>query len=104
MLATDIFHAIHYKRDMTAVKMTAVQHLFAVGIDDWIVIGAVQFVFDGLAHPWQRIGKHADHMGRAADGITILQPLAIRRRLTALQILAQPRRHLLLAGMRLDFE
>ncbi len=62
---------------MAAVEMAAVQHAFAFGIDDRIVVGAVEFVFDRLAQPRQRIGQHADHMGRAADRIAILQPLAV---------------------------
>ena len=79
-----VFQAVHRERDMAAVEMTAVQDPFACRVDDRIVVGAVQFVFDGPAHPRQGIGKHADHMGRAADRVAILQALAVLRRLDRL--------------------
>ena len=50
-----IFHAIHGKRYMPTVKVATIQHAFAFRINDGVVVGAVEFVFDGVAQPWRRI-------------------------------------------------
>ncbi len=97
-----IFHAVHRKRDMAAIEMPAVQNALALGIDDRIIVGAIEFVFDRLAQPRQRIRQNADHVRRTTDRIAVLQTLAVARRLIARQILAQPCSHALLARMRLD--
>ena len=65
---------------MAAVKVAAVQHVFAFGVDDGIVVGAVEFVLDRLTQKRQGIGQHADHVRCAADRVTVLQAVLVTRR------------------------
>ncbi len=100
-----ILHAVHRERDMAAVEVPAMQHALALGVDDRIVVGAIEFILDRGAKERQRVGQHADHMRRAADRIAVLQALAVALLLAGVgQIGAQPGGHILHARMRLDRE
>ncbi len=100
-----VLHAVHGKGDVATVEVAAMQHTLAFGVDDGVVVGAVQLILDAVAEERQRVRQHADHVRRAADRITVLQALAVAFQLAGvLQVLAQPGRHVLHAGMRLHRE
>ena len=86
---------------MPTVKVATIQHAFAFRINDGIVVGAVEFIFDGVAQPRRRVCQNTDHVGRATHRITVLQTLSVAVPLIARQVLTQPARHALQAWMRL---
>ncbi len=103
-IGDSVLHAIHRKRDVTAIEVAAVQHMFADGIDDRVVVGAIEFILNRGAEEWQGISQNANHMRRTADRVTILQAFAVAFQQLARQVFAHPRSDLLHAGVRLDGE
>ncbi len=97
------FQRVHRERDMATVEVAAVQHALVVGIDQRIVVRAVQFVLDVAAHPRQGIARNADHMRRTANRIAVLQTMPWRI-VAPGQIVANPRCGFGLAYVRLHFE
>ena len=97
------FQRVHRERDMAAVEVAAVQHALVVGIDQRVVVRAVQLVLDVAAHPGQAHRAHADHVRRAADRIAVLQTMP-RRVVAPGQIGANPGGGFGLARVRLHFE
>ena len=87
---------------MAAVKVTAMQHVLAVGVDDGVVVGAVKLIVDQLAEKWQAVFEHPDNVGGAADRIAVLQAIAVARALGTRQVAPDARGYPLHAGMRLD--
>src|SRR3546814_10889304 len=71
---TTLFRS-HGKGDMPAVEMSAVQYALGFGVDDRVVVGAVELDFDERAQPAQAVGLHAEHVGGAAQRVAILQAM-----------------------------
>ncbi|MNS95475.1 hypothetical protein D3C72_1297390 [compost metagenome] len=89
---------------MAAVEVATVQDALAVGIDQRVVIGAVQLGFDQLAQERQGVFQHPDHVRRAAQRVAVLQTLLIARRALAVQVAAQARGNARLPRVRLGGE
>ena len=94
-------HAVHGHGDVAAIEVAAVHHMLPLSVDEGVVIGAVEFVFDELAPPGQAVGHHPDDVGGAAQGVSVLQPVAVAGQLARHQIRPQPGRDPLHAGMGL---
>src|SRR3546814_3727905 len=69
---TTLFRS-HGKGDMPAVEMSAVQYALGFGVDDRVVVGAVELDFDERAQPAQAVGQHAEH--RSEEHTSELQSL-----------------------------
>jgi len=83
--------AVHGEGDMPTVEVPAMQHAFFFGIDDRVVVGAVQFDLDERAQPVQAVRQYAEHVGRAAQRITVLQAMQGGGGRVDGQVFAQPR-------------
>ena len=67
-----VFHAVHGHGDMPTVEMPAMENMFAFAIDNGIVVGAVQFIFNKATHPGQTVLQHTNNMRSATYRVTIL--------------------------------
>ncbi len=74
-----------------------------IRIDERIIVGAVELVFDIAPDPGHRVLRHADHVRRAADRVAVLQPVSAGV-VPAGQVFAQPRGDIGLSGMGLGLE
>ncbi len=103
-VAHQVFQAVHGEGDMPAVEVSAVQHAFFFGVDQRVVVGAVQLGFDELTEQAQAVGQYAQYVGCAAQRVAILQTVQWRGRRVDGQVLAQPGGDLHLPRMRLGGE
>ena len=94
---------VHRERHVPAVEVAAVQHRARVGVDDRVVVHAVELDLHRLGRERERIEQHADHVRRAAHRVDILQA----RRLQPgdrLEVFADPRGRAPRARVRLQLE
>jgi hypothetical protein len=89
-----VLQTVHREGDVPAVEVAAVEHVAALGVDQRVVVDAVHLDLEGAERLLRGLDQDADHVGRAADRVAILEPLGGGRRrvVIAAQIGADPRR------------
>jgi hypothetical protein len=104
---------IHRERHVSAVEVPTVQDLVGLGVDDGVVVDAVDLRLQERLERRQRVHQHADDVRRAAQRVPILNPIldpvpAGRRGAPTaggvLEIVAHPARAGGLARVRLERE
>src|SRR5580658_2198468 len=89
---------------MAAVKISSVEDVAGCAVEQWIVVGAVDFDFEHSADKAQRIEQHADDVRSTADGIAILNSAIVLGGAVIFDVLGDPLGTGELAGVRLGAE
>src|SRR5690606_2658199 len=96
---------VHNLAHVTSIEVAAVQSLACLRVEQWIVIAAIEFYFDGVAARHQVVQKNAYDVGSAANRITILKPSGTRfRTATKFQVVPDPGGAGALARVRFEGE
>ena len=96
---------VHRERDVAAVEVAAVEDVAGVGVDERVVVRAVDLDLERAPHGGQRVEQHADHVRRAADRVAVLDaPRGAAARGVVLEVRADPARAQRLSRVRLRRE